>query len=108
MLFLRLHLGTGRPKCSSVDEKKKNLIRFVFCGVQIQKIDLIRNTDLEYLWPIALCKARRVRLDDRERNFRVRDNMAVNIRVKVHPVVLFQIADSYERRSQDNHRHVFN
>jgi len=24
--------------------------------------------------------------------------------VKVHPVVLFQIADSYERRSQDNHR----
>jgi len=30
--------------------------------------------------------------------------MAVNIRVKVHPVVLFQIADSYERRSQDNHR----
>ncbi len=32
--------------------------------------------------------------------------MAVNIRVKVHPVVLFQIADSYERRSQDNHRLV--
>jgi len=30
--------------------------------------------------------------------------MAVNIRVKVHPVVLFQIADSYERRSQENHR----
>jgi len=30
--------------------------------------------------------------------------MAVNLRVKVHPVVLFQIADSYERRSQDNHR----
>jgi len=29
---------------------------------------------------------------------------AVNIRVRVHPVVLFQIADAYERRSQDNHR----
>lgn len=32
--------------------------------------------------------------------------MAVNLRVKVHPVVLFQIADSYERRSQENHRVV--
>jgi len=30
--------------------------------------------------------------------------MAVNLAVKVHPVVLFQIADSYERRSSDNHR----
>lgn len=30
--------------------------------------------------------------------------MAVNLKVRVHPVVLFQIADSYERRSQDNHR----
>ena len=30
--------------------------------------------------------------------------MAVNLVVKVHPVVLFQIADSYERRSADNHR----
>jgi EAL domain-containing protein (putative c-di-GMP-specific phosphodiesterase class I) len=29
---------------------------------------------------------------------------AVNLVVKVHPVVLFQIADSYERRSADNHR----
>jgi len=29
---------------------------------------------------------------------------AVNLKVRVHPVVLFQIADSYERRSQDNHR----
>ena len=29
---------------------------------------------------------------------------AVNIRVRVHPVVLFQITDAYERRSQDNHR----
>ena len=29
---------------------------------------------------------------------------AVNIRVRVHPVVLFQIADSYERRSIENHR----
>jgi len=29
---------------------------------------------------------------------------AVNIRVRVHPVVLFQIADAYERRSRDNHR----
>jgi hypothetical protein len=37
-------------------------------------------------------------------SFRVEVKMAVNIRVKVHPVVLFQIADSYERRSQDNHR----
>lgn len=30
--------------------------------------------------------------------------MAVNIRVNVHPVVLFQIADAYERRNMDNHR----
>lgn len=30
--------------------------------------------------------------------------MAVNITVKVHPVVLFQIADAYERRAPDNHR----
>jgi len=30
--------------------------------------------------------------------------MAVNIQVRVHPVVLFQIADAYERRSIDNHR----
>lgn len=30
--------------------------------------------------------------------------MASNIRVKVHPVVLFQIADAYERRNNDNHR----
>jgi len=29
---------------------------------------------------------------------------AVNLKVVVHPVVLFQIADSFERRSQDNHR----
>merc|ERR1719284_2297681 len=29
---------------------------------------------------------------------------AVNLRVKVHPVVLFQIADAYERRSMENHR----
>lgn len=29
---------------------------------------------------------------------------AVNIRVKVRPVVLFQIADAYERRSVENHR----
>ena len=28
----------------------------------------------------------------------------VNLRVKVHPVVLFSIADSYERRSADSHR----
>jgi translation initiation factor 3 subunit F len=37
-------------------------------------------------------------------HFYKRRRMAVNIRVKVHPVVLFQIADSYERRSQENHR----
>jgi len=30
--------------------------------------------------------------------------MAVNIRVKVHPVVLFQITDSYERRNLDSPR----
>ena len=30
--------------------------------------------------------------------------MAVNVQVKVHPVVLFQIADAFERRSIDNHR----
>jgi len=29
---------------------------------------------------------------------------AVNLRVKVHPVVLFQITDAYERRAQENHR----
>jgi len=29
---------------------------------------------------------------------------AVNLKVRVHPVVLLQIADSYERRSQENHR----
>jgi len=29
---------------------------------------------------------------------------AVNLRVKVHPVVLFQITDAYERRPQENHR----
>jgi len=29
---------------------------------------------------------------------------AVNLKVKVHPVVLLQIADSYERRSQENQR----
>ena len=29
---------------------------------------------------------------------------AVNISVRVHPVVLFQISDAYERRSMDNHR----
>ena len=31
-------------------------------------------------------------------------NMAVNIRVKVHPVVLFQIADAYERRDMEKYR----
>ena len=30
--------------------------------------------------------------------------MAVNIRVKVHPVVLFQIADAYERRDMEKFR----
>merc|ERR1712012_840097 len=30
--------------------------------------------------------------------------MAFNINVKVRPVVLFQIADAYERRSMENHR----
>ena len=30
--------------------------------------------------------------------------MAVNIRVNVHPVVLFQIADAYERRPMENNR----
>jgi len=30
--------------------------------------------------------------------------MAVNIRVKVHPVVLFQIADAYERRDMEKYR----
>jgi len=29
---------------------------------------------------------------------------AVNLRVKGHPVVLFQITDAYERRPQENHR----
>ncbi len=31
-------------------------------------------------------------------------NMAFNIKVKIHPVVLFQIADAYERRNMENHR----
>ena len=29
---------------------------------------------------------------------------AVNLRVKVHPSVLFQITDAYERRNVENHR----
>ena len=33
-----------------------------------------------------------------------RISMAVNIRVKVHPVVLFQITDSFERRNLDSPR----
>lgn len=31
-------------------------------------------------------------------------NMAYNLSVKVHPVVLFQIVDAYERRNADAHR----
>lgn len=30
--------------------------------------------------------------------------MALNLQVKVHPVVLFQIVDAYERRNEDSHR----
>ena len=30
--------------------------------------------------------------------------MALNLTVKVHPVVLFQIVDAYERRSAESHR----
>lgn len=30
--------------------------------------------------------------------------MALNLTVKVHPVVLFQIVDAYERRNNDAHR----
>lgn len=30
--------------------------------------------------------------------------MALNLVVKVHPVVLFQIVDAYERRNADSHR----
>lgn len=30
--------------------------------------------------------------------------MAFNLTVKVHPVVLFQIVDAYERRNADSHR----
>jgi hypothetical protein len=30
--------------------------------------------------------------------------MTFNFRVKIHPVVLFQIADAYERRNMENHR----
>ncbi|KAJ8971439.1 hypothetical protein NQ314_000695 [Rhamnusium bicolor] len=30
--------------------------------------------------------------------------MALNLQVKVHPVVLFQIVDAYERRNADSHR----
>lgn len=32
------------------------------------------------------------------------NNMALNLSVKVHPVVLFQIVDAYERRNADSHR----
>lgn len=31
-------------------------------------------------------------------------NMALNLTVKVHPVVLFQIVDAYERRKAESHR----
>lgn len=30
--------------------------------------------------------------------------MALNLIVKVHPVVFFQIVDAYERRNADSHR----
>nr|CAH7757651.1 unnamed protein product [Callosobruchus chinensis] len=30
--------------------------------------------------------------------------MALNLHVKIHPVVLFQIVDAYERRNADSHR----
>lgn len=30
--------------------------------------------------------------------------MALNLLVKVHPVVLFQIVDAYERRGAETHR----
>lgn len=30
--------------------------------------------------------------------------MALNLVVKIHPVVLFQIVDAYERRNADSHR----
>lgn len=30
--------------------------------------------------------------------------MALNLVVKVHPIVLFQIVDAYERRNADSHR----
>lgn len=30
--------------------------------------------------------------------------MALNLKVKIHPVVLFQIVDAYERRNADSHR----
>ncbi|MCH1932551.1 hypothetical protein L9G16_20610, partial [Shewanella sp. A25] len=32
------------------------------------------------------------------------NKMALNLTVKVHPVVLFQIVDAYERRNADAHR----
>lgn len=34
----------------------------------------------------------------------VHRKMALNLVVKVHPVVLFQIVDAYERRNADSHR----
>lgn len=30
--------------------------------------------------------------------------MALNLTVKVHPVVLFQVVDAYERRKAESHR----
>lgn len=34
----------------------------------------------------------------------VKKNMALNLTVRVHPVVLFQIVDAYERRNTDSQR----
>lgn len=36
--------------------------------------------------------------------FHYLSKMALNLIVKVHPVVLFQIVDAYERRNADSHR----
>lgn len=37
-------------------------------------------------------------------NVPVKNMSGLNLTVKVHPVVLFQVVDAYERRNADSHR----
>lgn len=51
----------------------------------------------------SLCQADKLKLEE---NFlhSFLSTMALNLKVKIHPVVLFQIVDAYERRNADSHR----